>query len=151
MLCTVEHRSTGCQPARGRLSREKQYFSVPARARKFGLAKLVRPSCPASAWLFSTLKLNLVLTIHAIGPVPSLSGHVITYRWRSLPRVRRNRASKPQGSSERVLPLQVPLDRLMCTSLFPAVVSCTSFDMPHVNEHSSQPCFTNTRPLRYQK
>ena len=35
----------------------------------------------------------------AIGSVPSLSGHAIEYRWRSLPRVRRHRASKPQGSS----------------------------------------------------
>ena len=41
---------------------------------------------------------------YAIGPVPSLSGHAIAYRWRSLPRVRRHRASKPQGSSERMLP-----------------------------------------------
>ena len=43
---------------------------------------------------------------YAIGSVPSLSGHAIAYRWRSLPRVRRHRASKPQGSSERVLPWQ---------------------------------------------
>ena len=35
----------------------------------------------------------------AIGSVPSLSGHAIVYRWRSLPRVRRHRASSPQGSS----------------------------------------------------
>ena len=41
---------------------------------------------------------------YAIGSVPSLSGHAIAYRWRSLPRVRGHRASKPQGSSERVLP-----------------------------------------------
>ena len=32
---------------------------------------------------------------YAIGSVPSLSGHAIAYRWRSLPRVRRHRASKP--------------------------------------------------------
>ena len=41
---------------------------------------------------------------NAIESVPSLSDHVIAYRWRSLPRVRRHRASKPLGSSERVLP-----------------------------------------------
>ena len=41
---------------------------------------------------------------YAIGSVPSLSGHAIAYRWHSLPRVRRHSASKPQGSSERVLP-----------------------------------------------
>ena len=32
---------------------------------------------------------------YAIGSVPSLSGHAIAYRWRSLPRVHRHRASKP--------------------------------------------------------
>ena len=54
---------------------------------------------------------------YAIGSVPSLSGHAIAYRWRSLPRVRRHRASKPQGSCERVLPWQVTIDQLMYTSL----------------------------------
>ena len=54
---------------------------------------------------------------YAIGSVPSSSGHVIAYRWRSLPRVRRHRASKPQGSSERVLPWQVTMDQLICTFL----------------------------------
>ena len=39
---------------------------------------------------------------YTIGSVPSLSGHAIAYRWRSLPRIRRHRASKPQGSSERI-------------------------------------------------
>ena len=54
---------------------------------------------------------------YAIGSVPSLSGHAIAYRWRSLPRVRRHRASKPQGSSERMLPWQVTMDQLICASL----------------------------------
>ena len=54
---------------------------------------------------------------YAIGSVPSLSGHAIAYRWRSLPRVRRHRASKPQGNSERVLPWQVTMDQLVCASL----------------------------------
>ena len=54
---------------------------------------------------------------YAIGSVPSLSGHAIAYRWRSLPRVRRHRASKPQGSSERVLPRQVTMDQLIGASL----------------------------------
>ena len=36
-----------------------------------------------------------------------LSSRAIAYRWRSLPRVCRHRASKAQGSSERVLPWQV--------------------------------------------
>ena len=54
---------------------------------------------------------------YAIGSVPSLSGHALAYRWRSLPRVRRHRASKPQGSSELVLPWQVTMDQLVCASL----------------------------------
>ena len=54
---------------------------------------------------------------YAIGPVPSLSGYAITYRRRSLPRVRPHRASKLQGSSERVLPWQVTMDQLIFASL----------------------------------
>ena len=54
---------------------------------------------------------------YAIGSVPSLSGHAIGCRWRSLPRVHRHRASKPQISSERVLPWQVTLDQLICAAL----------------------------------
>ena len=54
---------------------------------------------------------------YTIGSVPILSGHAIAYRWRSLPRVRRHRASKPQGSSERVLPWQVTMDQLIFASL----------------------------------
>ena len=54
---------------------------------------------------------------YAIGSVPSLSGHAIAYRWRSLPRVRRHRASTPQGSSERVLPWQVTMDQFIFASL----------------------------------
>ena len=54
---------------------------------------------------------------YAIGSVPSLSGHAIAYRWRSLPRVCRHRASKPQGSSERVLPWQITMDQLIFASL----------------------------------
>ena len=48
---------------------------------------------------------------YAIWSVPNLSGHAIAYRWRSLPKVRRHKASKPQGSSERVLPWQVTMDQ----------------------------------------
>ena len=54
---------------------------------------------------------------YATGSVPCLSGHAIAYRWRSLPRVRRHRASKSQGSSERVLPWQVTMDQLIFASL----------------------------------
>ena len=54
---------------------------------------------------------------YAIGPVPSLSGRAIAYRWRSLPRVRRHRASKSQGGFERLLPWQVTMDQLIFASL----------------------------------
>ena len=52
-----------------------------------------------------------------IGSVASLLDHAIVYRWRSLPRVRRHRASKVHGSSERVLPWHVITDQLICGSL----------------------------------
>ena len=52
-----------------------------------------------------------------IWSVPSLSDHAIAYRWHSPPRVRRHRASKPQGSSKRVLPWQVTIYQLICASL----------------------------------
>ena len=54
---------------------------------------------------------------YAIGSGPSLSGHAIAYRWRSLPRVRRDRASKPQDSSKRVLPWQITMDQLIFACL----------------------------------
>ena len=53
---------------------------------------------------------------YAIGSVPSSSGDATAYRWCSLPRVRRHKASKPQGSSERVLPWQVTIDQSICAS-----------------------------------
>ena len=53
---------------------------------------------------------------YAIGSVPSLSGHVFAYRWRSLPSVRRHRARKPQACSKRVLPWQV-MDQFFWCSL----------------------------------
>ena len=55
---------------------------------------------------------------YTIGSVPSVSGHAIAYRLRSLPRVRRYKDSKPPGSSERVLPWQVTMDGLIRASLY---------------------------------
>ena len=52
-----------------------------------------------------------------IGPVTSLLSHATAYRWRSLLRVRRHRATKPQGSSEQVLPWEVTMDQIKCASL----------------------------------
>ena len=50
-------------------------------------------------------------------PIVEQVGHAIAYRWRSLPRVHRHGASKPQGGSERVLPWQVTMDQLIFASL----------------------------------
>ena len=61
--------------------------------------------------------IHLLKPPHAIGSVPRLSGHAIAYRWRSLRRVRRHRASKLQGCSKRVLPWQVTMDQLIFASL----------------------------------
>ena len=81
--------------------------------------------------LISVLRLNLVLTYgplrdsarfprrrprHRASP-EFIGSRNIAYRWRSLPRVRRHRASKPQGSSKRVLPWPVTMDHLICASL----------------------------------
>ena len=88
-----------------------------------------------SACSFSILTLNLVLT-HGIPPdvhggvhiflpaphttrsVPSLSGHAIAYRWRSLPRVRWHRASSPQGSSSNGAAFASPWTKCYCAPLF---------------------------------
>ena len=88
---------------------------------------------PRVSLLISILRLNLVIYLrdssrvprrrpfmkppYAIGSVPSLSGHAIAYRWCPLSRVRRRRASKPRGSSERVLPWQDTMDQLIFASL----------------------------------
>ena len=79
---------------------------------------------------------------YAIGSVPSLLGHAIAYRWRSLPRVRRHRASKPQGSSERVLPWQVTIDQLISASLFH---TCMLAWYGAVGQLYSRSCASSTR------
>ena len=59
---------------------------------------------------------------YAIGSVPSLSGYAITYRWRSLPRVRRHRTSKPQRT---VVPNGCCLGRSPCVCVcvfFPSIL-----------------------------
>ena len=117
-------------PARCQLNREENEHFLSAKnwSRETGSAVPSRVSL-----LISILRLNLILTgslpssataptylfkpPYTIGSVPSLSGHAIACRWRSLPRVHRHRASTPQGSSKRVLPLQVTMDQLIYASL----------------------------------
>ena len=119
-------------PARGQLNRENEHSPVPVRAYELvsrdGFSRPV-PRQPAhlhtqaesGAYLRDSSRVPrrrpILKPPNAIGSVPSLSGHASAYRWRSLPRVRRHRASKPQGSSERVLPWQVTMDQLICASL----------------------------------
>ena len=82
---------------------------------------------------------------YAIGPAPNLAGHAIAYRWRSPPRVRQHRASKPQGSSERVLPWQITMDQLIFASLShthatPSFLHCTLKAMfPNTIRFGSRP------------
>ena len=100
-------------PARGQPSRGNEYFPVRVRAWEFDLARRVRQSCPASAcsspyqaesgaYLRGSSRvprrrpfIYFKPAPYAIGSVPSLSGHTVAYRWRSLPRVRRHRACSP--------------------------------------------------------
>ena len=107
---------------RGQLNRENDFSPVRSCLKTW--SRVTGSAVPSRvSLLISILRLNLVLTYgiplefrggvhlfmppYAIGSVPCLSGHAIAYRWRLLPRVHRHRASKPQGSSERVLSCQV--------------------------------------------
>ena len=100
-------------PGRGQLNSGNDFFPVPVRAWEFGLARQVRPSPSRASLLilhaqtesgaysrnfsrFPPRHLHVPPT--AIGSVPSLSGYALTYRWRPLPRVHRQRPSSPQGS-----------------------------------------------------
>ena len=122
-------------PARGQLNRKNEYFPVRVRAWEFGLARRVRQFRPASAcsspysgriWCLLTgfLPSSAAASIYSFITAirhrvsPDLSGHAIAYRWRSLPGVRQRGASKPQGSSERVLRLgSSPWTKIIFASL----------------------------------
>ena len=97
---------------------------------------------------------------YAIESVPSLSGHANTYRWRSLPRVRRHRAaSKPQDNSERVLSWQITMDQLICASFsrtrywyevgilkVPASIVGAVIRPPHLTHFVSSPILPDSPP-----
>ena len=82
-----------------------------------GFSRPVPRQPVTTGFLPSSAAASIMKPPYAIGSVPSLSGHAIAYRWRSLPRVRRHRASKPQGSYERVLPWQITMDQSIFASL----------------------------------
>ena len=101
-------------PARGQLNRENDFLPVPVRTWLFDFARRVRSSRPAQACLFSTLRLNLVLT-HGIPPTfchgvqfyhqpPSGQSRVygitqVRNQWHLLPRVPWHRPSTLKGNS----------------------------------------------------
>ena len=119
-------------PAHGQLNRKNEYSLVPVVPENLvsrdGFSRPV-PRQPAhlhtqaesGAYLRDSSRVPRrrlsMKPPYDIGPVPSLSGHAIAYRWRLLPRVRRHRASKHQGSFERVLPWQVTMDQSIFASL----------------------------------
>ena len=119
----------GCQTCTWSAGQGNSIFRCPRSCLKIWSRETGSAVPSRVSLLISILRLNLVLTcgippeyrdgvhLFTIGSVPSLSSHAIAYRWLSLPRVRRHRASKPQGSSERVLPWQVTMDQLICTTL----------------------------------
>ena len=132
----MDQPSKVANPARGQLNRENEYFlstfAPENLVSRDGFGNQSRPasacSSPYSGWIWCLLtgssrvpRRRLFIELkppYAIGTVPSLSGHANAYRWRSLPRVRRHGASKPQGSSERVLlPSQVTMDQFICAPL----------------------------------
>ena len=114
---SMDHLVMVANPARGELNRETSLFPCPRLrlriwSRETGLA--------ASARSFSTLRANLIGQSGAyswlppafrggvrlyrqppssIGPISSLSGHAAAHRWCLPPRVRRHKATSPQGSS----------------------------------------------------
>ena len=119
-------------PARGQLNRENSTPLSPCVPENLvsrgGFSRPVprqpahlHPQAESGAYLRDSSRVPrrrpFIKPPYAIGSVPSLSGHAIACRWRSLPRVRRHRASKPQGSSERVLPWQITMDQLIFASL----------------------------------
>ena len=118
-------------PARGQLNREKVFPCLRACLRilvsRDGFSRPVprqpvhlHTQAESGAYLRDSSRVpprRPMKPPYAIGSVPSLSGHAIANRWRSLPRVRRHRACKPRGSSERVLPWQITMDQLIFASL----------------------------------
>ena len=122
-------------PARGQLNRKNEYLPVRVRAENFVSRDGFDSPVPRQPTHLHTQAESGVYLLrdssrvprrrpfihlqptYAIGSVPSLSGHAIACQWRSLPKVRRHGASKPPGSSERVLPWQVTMDQLIFAPL----------------------------------
>ena len=78
--------------------------------------------------------------------VPILSGHTFAHRWRSLPRVRRHRAIKPQYSSRNRGCLCITMDQFTCASLshthywYEVYRVMTTYGRSGINRCGCQPC-----------
>ena len=111
-------------------------------------------SCPATVCSLYTLRLNLVLTrgippdfrgnVHLFVPRHTPSGQSrvnrvaqLACRWLSLPRVRRHRASGPQGSlvpsTSAAFIAGITMDHFMCSSFLPhpLLLVCSGHVMWH--------------------
>ena len=135
---SMDQPSKVANPARGQLNRENEKITISLSAfapenlvsrDRFGIPVPRQPAHhPDTQGEFTYgiapefrggVHLLILKPPDAVGSVPSLSGHVIAYRWRSLPKVRRHRASKSQGSSGRVLPWQVTMGPINVRLSFP--------------------------------
>ena len=112
---SMDQPSKVANPARGQLNRDTNIFLSPFAPENLvsrdGFDRSIprQPAhSPHSGWIWCLLTGFLPISAAASilsyrqtpsGSVPSSSGHANAYRWRSLPRVRRHRASSPQGSS----------------------------------------------------
>ena len=72
---------------------------IPSRASLFRSSSTPRLNLVLPRGSLSSLPRRPSIPPNAIGSVPGLSGHAIARRQRLPPRVRRHRASRPQGSS----------------------------------------------------
>ena len=96
--------SLGLPFEKARKRTPRDVFNSKNKSRRPGAFALMGAFTPLFTVLTGFLPSSAAVSIHSfkpsydIGSDPSLSGHAIAYRWRSPPRVRRHRASKPQGS-----------------------------------------------------
>ena len=129
---SMDQPGKAASPARGHLNRENEYSPVRVRALEFGLARRVRQSRPASACSspYSGL-IWCLLTGFLPSSAASIYSFITAIRHRVSPefigsrncvpmaftaKSPRHGASKPQGSSKRVLPWQVTMDQLIFAS-----------------------------------
>ena len=137
-LLAVDDMDINSNPSCGQLNKENIYFLSPLAPENlvsrdgFGRPSpcqplILRTKAESSIWCLLTSSIHgprfprprQSLPSTAIGSVPSLSGHAITYRSRLPPRVRRHKAGSPQGSSSKECCIcRNPTDHFLCAPLF---------------------------------